>query len=480
MSLSPGASRVRLVSALEESLRLSSLPGEEQGRVYYFRRIRLAGLPANGDRTVWLQHFQHSLSEQAASAIHGASPAAAEAYAVYFQNHQEACEILLRRILERRTLREWFWTSVIAPAKGLDSGSSLAAVPAVIEQLRQTRASWVAVAETVFAVLVAADPLCLVQSILPSVAEEWLREIGGWHPEPRYAPEVALPGRTLPSIARALRELGAGDPRVLWLAALAVVLGCPSDLGTGAALARARLALKSLSRAHAAHDPHNALDERHAQSQLPTANPEAAGPPEIAAMAPGPAAILRPEPFTLDGEKPTAAGGLFFLLNTLTRVGIAPALASGLAWEHPQLVVHILRRMALRAGVPERDPVVVWLALEAGVAQPDTTPAHFDATWWPSNLPPARRDSCSELYLVRAWCVAARRWCWRMGKISAAEIIRRDAMWSVNRTDLDVALPLDSADIRVRRIGLDLDPGWLPWFGRVVRFHYRYLGEARG
>jgi hypothetical protein len=24
----------------------------------------------------------------------------------------------------------------------------------------------------------------------------------------------------------------------------------------------------------------------------------------------------------------------------------------------------------------------------------------------------------------------------------------------------------------VRRAGLDVDPGWLPWFGRVVNFHF--------
>jgi hypothetical protein len=50
-------------------------------------------------------------------------------------------------------------------------------------------------------------------------------------------------------------------------------------------------------------------------------------------------------------------------------------------------------------------------------------------------------------------------------------------VFSVNRTDLDVSLPLEEADIRVRRAGLDLDPGWVPWFGRVVRFHYLFRGE---
>ena len=37
---------------------------------------------------------------------------------------------------------------------------------------------------------------------------------------------------------------------------------------------------------------------------------------------------------------------------------------------------------------------------------------------------------------------------------------------------LDLVVPLDAADLAVRRAGLDRDPGWLPAFGRVVSFHY--------
>ena len=37
---------------------------------------------------------------------------------------------------------------------------------------------------------------------------------------------------------------------------------------------------------------------------------------------------------------------------------------------------------------------------------------------------------------------------------------------------LEVRFALDDADVRVRRAGLDLDPGWLPWLGCVVRFVY--------
>jgi hypothetical protein len=39
-------------------------------------------------------------------------------------------------------------------------------------------------------------------------------------------------------------------------------------------------------------------------------------------------------------------------------------------------------------------------------------------------------------------------------------------------THVDVMFRLVRADIRVRRAGLDIDPGWMPWLGRVVHFHY--------
>lgn len=37
---------------------------------------------------------------------------------------------------------------------------------------------------------------------------------------------------------------------------------------------------------------------------------------------------------------------------------------------------------------------------------------------------------------------------------------------------IEVHLDLEDVDIDVRRAGLDLDPGWIPWLGCVVRFRY--------
>jgi hypothetical protein len=53
-----------------------------------------------------------------------------------------------------------------------------------------------------------------------------------------------------------------------------------------------------------------------------------------------------------------------------------------------------------------------------------------------------------------------------------AAVVSRPGRVAVTRTHVDVLFGHQQADPRVRRAGLDLDPGWLPWFGRVVQFHY--------
>jgi hypothetical protein len=40
------------------------------------------------------------------------------------------------------------------------------------------------------------------------------------------------------------------------------------------------------------------------------------------------------------------------------------------------------------------------------------------------------------------------------------------------RTHVDVLFPAAAADVRIRAAALDTNPGWVPWLGRVVQFHY--------
>jgi hypothetical protein len=53
-----------------------------------------------------------------------------------------------------------------------------------------------------------------------------------------------------------------------------------------------------------------------------------------------------------------------------------------------------------------------------------------------------------------------------------ARILLRPGRLVCTRWSADLTWSPASADIALRRAGWDIDPGWLPWIGRTIRFHY--------
>jgi hypothetical protein len=51
-------------------------------------------------------------------------------------------------------------------------------------------------------------------------------------------------------------------------------------------------------------------------------------------------------------------------------------------------------------------------------------------------------------------------------------IMRRDGTIVYAPGWVEIRMRLRDVDIDVRRAGLDLDPGWVPWLSTVVRFIY--------
>ena len=71
-----------------------------------------------------------------------------------------------------------------------------------------------------------------------------------------------------------------------------------------------------------------------------------------------------------------------------------------------------------------------------------------------------------------------RRWCRLRARIGLADLVRRPGRVIATRTHIDVFFDPRHVEMRVRRAGLDLDPGWVPWLGRVVLFHYEQPPEV--
>jgi hypothetical protein len=53
-----------------------------------------------------------------------------------------------------------------------------------------------------------------------------------------------------------------------------------------------------------------------------------------------------------------------------------------------------------------------------------------------------------------------------------ARLVAVAGRFRLDRTHLDVFMPLDSVRIEVRLAALDVNPGWVSWLGRVVTIHY--------
>ncbi|MFY0566324.1 hypothetical protein ACN28E_21145 [Archangium lansingense] len=222
--------------------------------------------------------------------------------------------------------------------------------------------------------------------------------------------------------------------------------------------------------------------------------------------------------------RPTAVGGLLFLLPVLERLGMAALLA-----EHPGLLEldvpdRLLSLIAERVGAPVSDPSRVILdsrvrgprPAHCSFALPErlrTLVADMDAPLTFREEGPTGRtvltDASRRLplavtygmtpesraplasgtlpttlhgeddlgLLLRGLLTALRRWCRRHARMGLHDLVRRPGRIVATRTHVNVLFDIRQADIRVRGAGLDVDPGWVPWLGRVVRFHYLYGEE---
>jgi len=94
------------------------------------------------------------------------------------------------------------------------------------------------------------------------------------------------------------------------------------------------------------------------------------------------------------------------------------------------------------------------------------------------SLSKASSDSLPELHeepldpQLRLWRIRLRRTLRRHVGLDLPALIRRPAWVSATATHIDVVYPMSDIDLRLRRRGLDADPGWVPWFGRIVTFHF--------
>lgn len=161
----------------------------------------------------------------------------------------------------------------------------------------------------------------------------------------------------------------------------------------------------------------------------------------------------------------TGAGGLLYLVGLVEQLGLQRRLQSEPALAARTLRWSLHRLGCLLAGIAEGDPAALafaGLSLDSAPPSQDEAPAEEPEL---AVLGEAAEQIADELRVQLA----------RVEE-PTAEVLR----WVIERraeliTDpgwIEARFSLDDVSTDLRRVGLDLDPGWVPWLGVVLRFVY--------
>jgi len=159
---------------------------------------------------------------------------------------------------------------------------------------------------------------------------------------------------------------------------------------------------------------------------------------------------IRPESIPAEGLR-SAWAGLLFLPALIERSGLAAAFGTFERGAAEAAAATLLLATAGWLNIDEEDPLRDVLAPLFATASP------------------------RHAQFAQAQLRAARVWAARHLRLPLRRIAHRRGRVIATSARIDVAFPMFDADLRLRRAGIDSDPGWLPWLGLGLYFHF--LGD---
>jgi hypothetical protein len=462
------------------------------------RRLALGRIDSRQSSATLALQIEERFRQVNSAAIHAATSGAASAAAVFFRDALEPYVLLAARLARIGHATEWYWSPATAPwrpdlptasagrallAGAIRTPGGLVALAVFLDELRDCGAlDW------------------LLATLRPEDGQQ-LWQASGWNLDlamsssaAEIATSVAVPALWRTTLADWVARWGRNDLRSPWLAAMAMVAVMPTrlldpqlpyiahNLAVSAlrsanqdtnSVERNRPEIRRMIDTYLRDGEHVQMSADAIQSPIPLeshvrpTDDARSGVEQHAELAQGMLLEAQHQPMptadaitsgrvdapqragiTLDFDTPwpTACGGLLFLLMPLSRLGIARRLSADPALIDAGLPIRLLRAAATRQGVANDDALLL-------------------------ALPPFPELECPP-WLIDAWLSGLRRWCKRYTRLSMQQIICRPASVRATRTHIDIFFALATVSLDIRRAGFDIDPGWVPWLGQVVQFHY--------
>lgn len=477
----PGAADARF--RIEDALR-TEVPASE--RLVLVRRMRLPGeaLPAPPWRRAEMMRAAYAAA--ASDARHGSSSAAADANCVWFESPTEARRLLLRALLRGQAVRGWFWRLAVPDWNAMpldvwlpqlfemavarrDDAFLLMVAEEVVAADAVTRLVAVLSREPAQSLIIGASPAPRVEAAQREGRDDLLDAPGGEFTAREFGLRVVA-GMS-PGLRALLQRLATHAPASAHLILPRVVEAVVLRVSPALALnpvtrARVRQAVVAILAAPPGaprtsapppkgsrpHRPAKVIETPLARSRI-VANPEAppSSPPALKSGSRAPPAPVEPsEPVATSSLvslwPESRAAGLWLVVPSLIHLGFPQWLADGGVVLEDDPGRALLRYCGLRHRVDPRDPAL-------------------------ASLPPLD-DEAEPAPWLEAWRRGLDGWLRRRARTSLHDLIWRRGWLCQGEERLLVRYPLASADIRLRRHALDVDPGWVAWLGVSVRYRF--------
>lgn len=521
----PGSGELHQVSYLiEEAFRTASLPGLPPNALILIRHLDLGVVSLNQSRTRLAERISDMVRNLAAEAVCVDEASSSSADLVWFSDPLQPYKVLLLKMLDGELPREWYWSSLF-PHRVMTLNRS--SIEWLLLTSRQTPLNRLAPAHLLQAALHPGRWLKMLSCISSAFARHMLGEAGEGlealaldHPEvgrrsgpkPAFMPAPALS----PSWQRALKQAvdiwGEKDQRFAWLAWQILVLYQPAWLECPGIMHRIRVA-KWL----ADDSGFEYLPEKDVRDQIPFSEQKKvdgilrAGIPKKQAdrgeTAPAiihrghyrqkasgvysqnhqdrhgqKASEVNPQP-GLQKEGTTQFSpwaGCVLLVGLLNRLDMEKMFRANQELIGLEFVPRLFVAIADRFGVSRDDPLRWMFASWQPVTKDSLGKIHVPDSWWPltthSGRPLQQGPGRQVQELINITQLMASIYLRRFCRLSLRSLIRRPGRVVITNTHWDAVFDIDQTDLRLRRMALDCDPGWVGWLGRVVQIHYRSEG----
>lgn len=522
-------------SLVEEAFRTATLPGIPPNALLVVRRLDLGALSLDLPLARLADRISTLVRNMGAGAVCVDERCGSSADAVWFSDPLRPYQALLLKLLDGDPPHEWYWPSLF-PGRGIQRGSS--GLERLLLTSRRTPLQNLAPAHLLQAALEPRRWAKLLSLITPSLARRMLAQAGVSPADTAsHRPEEGRPqrrvGGLIPSPAmstewrRALKlaveTWGEGDVRGSWLAWQALVLHQPAWLGRSGTLERIKVTEWLYGQAR--HEPASEVRESLPGPEVKTWGADGSPFPDpgrqsVEAAFPGTEGVVplrpgfHPGPPRLPretgrgsghkiqvphngqglsaqdhpGPEPQGQGfhvfspwaGFALVIPVLGRIALDELLEQNQQLIELDFPRRLLGAMSRRFAVPDNDPVRCLLGPHEPVSKVRVDRVHLPDSWGrlstASGRPLQRGPGRSLLDLIITTQLIAGLYLRRYCRLSLRRLIRRPGRVVMTPTHWDALFDINQVDLRLRRVALDSDPGWVPWLGRVVQFHYRSQG----